>query len=257
MSNFEFLLILLFFNSVVLIGLVLRSIKKKSPRILLKFFFLPIFASCIFGIFIQAVFQVSEISTRQIVANSLLLIWCLKSFFSSKSIKSLLLENFLALIRQQISDKNHLALLTNVVKVSSIQIICFSSVFSLNYLSGFSQLSSLDIIGIILCLIGLLIELIADKEIKNTKRDKFLTEGLRSYVLHPNITGIIFFLTGLQILAFGGVGSEWSFIGLLIATFIIHKILMPKIENKLLKKYPEYSSYINKMPKIFNFKKIS
>ena len=257
MSNFEFLLILLFFNSIVLIGLVLRSIKKKSPRIILKFFFLPVLTSCLFGVLVQAAFEVSEISNRQIIANILLVIWSLKSFFSYKSMKSLLLEDFLAFIRNQISEKNYLALLTNLVKVSSIQIICFSSVFSLNYLSGFSQLSSLDIIGIILCLIGLFIELIADKEIKNTKRDKFLTEGLRSYVLHPNITGIIFFLTGLQILAFGGVGSEWSFIGLLIAAFVIYKILMPKIESKLLKKYPDYSSYINKMPKIFTFKKIS
>ena len=257
MSNFEFLLILLFFNSITLIGLVLRSIKRKSPRLLLKFFFLPVFASCLFGIFIQTAFQVSEISTRQIIANFLLVIWCLKSFFSYKSIKSLLLEDFLTFIRHQISDKNYQALLINILKVSSIQIICFSSVFSLNYLSGFSQFSFLDIIGVILCLIGLFIELISDREIRTTERDQFLTKGLRSYVLHPNITGIIFFLTGLQVLAFGGVGSEWSFIGLLIATFIIYKILIPKIESRLLKKYPDYSSYINKMPKIINFKKIS
>ena len=199
MSNFEFLLILLFFNSIVLIGLVSRSIKRKSPRILLKFFFLPVFASCLLSIFIQAAFQVSEISNRQIIANFFLVIWCLKSFFSYKSIKSLLLEDFLAFIRHQISDKNYLALLTNIVKISSIQIICFSSVFSLNYLSGFSQFGFLDIIGIILCLIGLFIELLSDKEIKSTERDKFLTKGLRSYVLHPNITGIIFFLSLIHI----------------------------------------------------------
>ena len=134
MSNFEFLLILLFCNSIILIGLVLRSIKKKSPRIILKFFFLPVIVSCLFGLFIQEVFQVSEISNRQLMANFLLVIWCLKSFYSYKSIKSLLLEDFLAFIRNKISDKKYLALLTKVVKVSSIQIICFSSVFSLNYL---------------------------------------------------------------------------------------------------------------------------
>ena len=257
MSNFEFLLILLFFNSIVLIGLVLRSIKRKSPRVLLKFFFLPVFASCLFGIFIQAAFQVSEISNRQIIANFLLVIWCLKSFFSHKSIKSLLLEDFLEFIRHLISHKKYLNLITYIVRVSSIQIICFSSVFSLNYLSGFSQFSFLDIIGIILCLMGLFIELISDKEIKSMERDKFFTKGLRSYVLHPNISGIIFFLTGLQALALGGVGSEWSFIGLLISFFIIYKILIPKIERNLLKKYPDYSSYINKMHKIFSFKKIT
>ena len=141
MSNFEFLLILLFFNSIFLIGLVSISIKKKSPRILIKFFFLPVLTSCLFGMIVQAVFQVSEISNRQLVANIFLILWCLKSFSSYKSIKSLLLEDFLALVRRQISDKKYFVLLINIIRLSSFQIICFSSVFSLNYLSGFSLLS--------------------------------------------------------------------------------------------------------------------
>ena len=256
MSNFEFLLILLFLNSIVLIGLVSISIKKKSPRILIKFFFLPVLASCLFGMIVQAIFQISEISNRQLAANIFLILWCLKSF-SHKSIKTLLLEDFLTLVRRQISDKKYFVLLINIIRLSSFQIICFSSVFSLNYLSGFSLLSFFDNIGVILCLIGFCIEYIGNKQIKErNKRAGFFIEGSRTYVLHPNITGIIFFLTGLQILAFGGVGSEWSFIGLLIAISIIYKILIPKIEGNLLKKYPDYSSFINKMPKIFSFKKI-
>ena len=258
MSNFEFLLILLFFNSIILIGLVSISIKKKSPRILIKFFFLPVLASCLFGMIVQAVFQISEISNRQLAANIFLILWCLKSFSSYKSIKSLLLEDFLTLVRRQISDKKYFVLLINIIRLSSFQIICFSSVFSLNYLSGFSLLSFFDNIGVILCLLGFLIEYIGNKQIKErTKRAGFFIEGSRTYVLHPNITGIIFFITGLQILAFGGVGTEWSFIGLLIAIFIIYKILITKIEGNLLKKYPDYSSYINKMPKLFSFKKIT
>ena len=257
MSNFEFFLILLFLNSIVLIGLVSISIKKKSPRILIKFFFLPVLASCLFGIVVQAVFQVSEISNRQVAANIFLILWCLKSFSSYKSIKSLLLEDFLTLVRRLISDKMYFVLLIYILRLSSFQIICFCSVFSLNYLSGFSLLSFFDNIGIILCLIGFCIEYIGNKQIKErNKRAGFFIERSRTYVLHPNITGIILFLTGLQILAFGGVGSQWSFIGLLIAISIIYKILIPKIEGNLLKKYPDYSSHINKMPKIFSFKKI-
>ena len=258
MSNFEFLLILLFFNSIILIGLVSICIKKKSPRILIKFFFLPVLASCLFGIIIQAVFQVSEISNRQLAANIFLILWCLKSFSSYKSIKSLLLEDFLALVRRQISDKKYFFLLINIIQLSLFQIICFSSVFSLNYLSGFSLLSFFDNIGVILCLIGFVIEYVGNKQIKErTKKASFFIEGSRSYVLHPNITGIIFFLTGLQILAFGGVGSEWTFIGLSIATFIIYKILIPKIESKLRKKYPDFSSHIDKMPKLITLRKVS
>jgi len=258
MSNFEFLLILLFFNSTILIGLVSICIKKKSPRLLVKFLFLPVLSSCLFGIFVQAVFQVSEISNRQLAANIFLILWCLKSFSSHKSIKSLLLEDFLALVRRQISDKKYFVLLINIIRLSSLQIICFSSVFSLNYLSGFSLLSFFDNIGITLCLIGFLVEYIGNEQIKErTKKTSFFVKGSKSYVLHPNITGIIFFLIGLQILAFGGVGSEWTFIGLSIATFIIYKILIPKIESKLRKKYPDFTSDINKMPKLINFRKVS
>ena len=257
MSNFEFLLILLFFNSIILIGLVSICIKKKSPRLLIKFLFLPVLSSCLFGIFVQAVFQVSEISNRQIVANIFLILWCLKSFSSHKSIKSLLLEDFLALVRRQISDKKYFVLLINITRLSSLQIICFSSVFSLNYLSGFSLLSFFDNIGITLCLIGFLIEYIGNKQIKERTKEGFFVKGSISYVLHPNITGIIFFLMGLQILAFGGVGSEWTFIGLSVSTFIIYKILIPKIESKLRKKYPDFSSDIDKMPKLISLRKVS
>ena len=257
MSNFEFLLILLFFNSIILIGLVSICIKKKSPRLLIKFLFLPVLSSCLFGIFVQAVFQVSEISNRQIAANIFLILWCLKSFSSHKSIKSLLLEDFLALVRRQISDKKYFVLLINIIRLSSLQIICFSSVFSLNYLSGFSLLSFFDNIGITLCLIGFLIEYIGNKQIKERTKEGFFVKGSISYVLHPNITGIIFFLMGLQILAFGGVGSEWTFIGLSVSTFIIYKILIPKIESKLRKKYPDFSSDIDKMPKLISLRKVS
>ncbi len=257
MSNFEFLLILLFFNSIILIGLVSICIKKKSPRLLIKFLFLPVLSSCLFGIFVQAVFQVSEISNRQIVANIFLILWCLKSFSSHKSIKSLLLEDFLALVRRQISDKKYFVLIINIIRLSSLQIICFSSVFSLNYLSGFSLLSFFDNIGITLCLIGFLIEYIGNKQIKERTKEGFFVKGSISYVLHPNITGIIFFLMGLQILAFGGVGSEWTFIGLSVSTFIIYKILIPKIESKLRKKYPDFSSDIDKMPKLISLRKVS
>ena len=257
MSNFEFLLILLFFNSIILIGLVSICIKKKSPRLLVKFLFLPVLSSCLFGIFVQAVFQVSEISNRQLAANIFLILWCLKSFSSHKSIKSLLLEDFLALVRRQISDKKYFVLLINIIRLSSLQIICFSSVFSLNYLSGFSLLSFFDNIGITLCLIGFLIEYIGNKQIKERTKEGFFVKGSISYVLHPNITGIIFFLMGLQILAFGGVGSEWTFIGLSVSTFIIYKILIPKIESKLRKKYPDFSSDIDKMPKLISLRKVS
>ena len=109
---------------------------------------------------------------------------------------------------------------------------------------------------ILITVFSILAELERDFISERTK-EGFFVKGSISYVLHPNITGIIFFLMGLQILAFGGVGSEWTFIGLSVSTFIIYKILIPKIESKLRKKYPDFSSDIDKMPKLISLRKVS
>ena len=84
-SNF----FILFLSQLIL---VYGSIRKKSPRILIRYFFLPILLSMTFGFLLQYIYEVSEISNRQIIANILLLLWCTKSFFSYKSIKPLLLN---------------------------------------------------------------------------------------------------------------------------------------------------------------------
>ena len=44
--------------------------------------------------------------------------------------------------------------------------------------------------------------------------------------------------SGLHVLALSGVGSQWSILGLVVTILIISKKLIPKIEEKLLTKYP-------------------
>ena len=133
MSNFEFLSLLFLLNSFSLSILIYRSINKKSPRILLKFFLLPIMLSVIFSFIIQANMQLSEMSKRQIFANLIFIAWCLKSFKSYNFIKALLMEEFLSFIREKIANKELLLLLMGVLKVSFLQMMCFSSTIALNY----------------------------------------------------------------------------------------------------------------------------
>ncbi len=105
MSNFAFISLLFFLNSMLLIALILSSINKKSPRRFLKFFFLPILLSLFVSLAIQFQLQISEISLRQLFANSIVTLWCLKSFSSYKSIKSTLLQEILQSVRDLIYKK--------------------------------------------------------------------------------------------------------------------------------------------------------
>ena len=257
MSNFEFLLIIFLLNSFALSLLIYRAINKKSPRVLLKFFFLPPLLGAFISMIIQWNIQFSEISYRQLLGNIIFIAWCIKSFNSYKFLKALLLDEFLSFVRENITKKQFFKLLMGILKISFFQIMCFSSVFALNYLSGYSGLNSLDILGITLCIAGLSLEIISEKEIKLNSGKGFIKSGLWSYVRHPNITGIILVLLGLQTLALGAVGSEWSIIGFIILIWIINKRLIPNIEKRLLSKFPEYISYMDTMPKLITFKKIN
>ena len=242
MSNFVFISLLFFLNSMLLIALILSSINKKSPRRFLKFFFLPILLSLFVSLAIQFQLQISEISLRQLFANSIVTLWCLKSFSSYKSIKSTLLQEILQSVRDLIYKKKLLSILVIVMRISFIQILCFSSVFSLNYLSGYSSLNYLDILGISLSILGMSIEIICEKQIKNARKtdNNLITSGFWNYLQHPNLVGLLLVFSGLHILALSGVGSEWSLLGFMITIFIIHKKLIPEIEVQLLAKYPEY-----------------
>ena len=242
MSNFVFILILFFLNSILLIALILSSINRKSPRRLFKFLFLPILLTLFISLGIQFQLQISEISLRQLFANLIVILWCLKSISSYKSIKATLLKEILQSIRDSIYKKKFFTILYTVLKISIIQIICFSSVFSLNYLSGYASLNYLDILGISLCMLGICIELNCERQIKNLRKkdNNLITTGLWSYLRYPNLVGLLLMFSGLHVLALSGVGSQWSFLGLIVTISIIYKKLIPQIERQLLIKYPEY-----------------
>jgi len=250
MSNFAYLLVLFSFNSITLISLILISINKKSPRVLLKFLFFPILLTLILGAFIQLQFEISDISLRQLFSNLIVIAWCLKSFNAYNSIKSLLLQEFLESIRDLIHQKKFLIILINTIKISFIQIACFSSVLSLNYLSGYSSLNFLDILGISFCALGIAIEFICERKIKKTKQDenKFIRTGLWSYLRHPNLAGLLLFFFGLQLIALNGIGSQWSVMGFVMLLLIVLKKLIPLLERQLLAKYPEYQEYRDTTP---------
>ena len=237
MSTFEFLFSNFLLLLLAQLILVYRSISKKSPRTLLRYFFLPVVLSMIFGAFLQHIYEVSEISNRQIIANILLLLWCTKSFFSYKSIKTLLLNSILSEMRLDLNQKNYLNLIKRVIKVSCLQFICFSFIYAINYLSGNLAFNLIDWVGLVIALLGVSIEIYCETQIKTTKKNHLLSGGIWAKIQHPNLLGIILFFLGLQILATGAIGSKWTVIGFFIIFFILQRILMPELDKKLLMRF--------------------
>ena len=256
MSNFEFSLILYLFNCTLLLALIFRSIKKKSPRVFLKFFFLPILLCIPLSLVLQNVLDISDISDRQLIANVIVSLWCFKSFTSYKSLKVTLLEEFLDQVRKSISNKEYFRIVYSVTKLSFFQFLCFSSITCLNYLSGYSALSGLDIFGIAICSLGIAIELWCKKELKLYSNDQLslIRTGPWSITRHPNLLGIVLFFIGIEILALGAVGSQWSLFGLFLLSYIVVKVLIPSTEKKLTLKYSDYGNYMKTVPKLFPLK---
>jgi len=253
MSNFEFLIILYIFNFFSFLVIFVRSSLKKSPRLLIKYLFLPILITLPLSLFLQSYLSISDVSSRQLVANIFISLWCLKSFSTYNSLKKILLNDLLDGLRESILRKEFLKIILSLLKVSSIQFICFSSIFSINYLSGYSELKILDILGIFVCVFGIIIELLSERELKisSNNKSKIITTGPWSFVRHPNLVGIFFVFLGVQMLALNAVGSNWSLLGLFFVSFIIFRELLPTTENRLNLKYSEYSKYMETVPKFF------
>ena len=123
MSNIEFLTILYFINTLVLIGLISRSIVKKSPRFFLKFFFLSILVCTVIASVLKGFMNISDFSNRQLLANAMLFIWSIKSIFSYRSIKVILLSNFLEVLRDEIARKNILRIFRLILKILEVSLI--------------------------------------------------------------------------------------------------------------------------------------
>lgn len=256
MSNIEFLTILYFINTLVLIGLISRSIVKKSPRFFLKFFFLSILVCTVMGSVLKGFMNISDFSNRQLLANAMLFIWSIKSIFSYRSIKVILLSNFLEVLRDEIASKNILRIFRLILKISFFQFICFSSFISINYLSGASHLNYLDLLGLVICLFGITLELISEKQLKSLsfKKTRVVSTGPWAVSRHPNLIGIFLFFLGIQIIAFSAISSLWSIFGFLLITFILFRNILPKVEKNLVLKSTEYRAYSEIVPKIFYFK---
>ena len=115
------------------------------------------------------------------------------------------------------------------------------------------------LIGTLLWITGFSIEIIADKQKRDFKKDtskekEFITNGLWAWSRHPNYFGEIMLWVGVTLIAYP-VLSGWQLCTLISPIFVY--VLLTKIsgvnllENRAIKKWgsdPDYMNYLEKTP---------
>ena len=115
------------------------------------------------------------------------------------------------------------------------------------------------LVGTLLWIIGFSIEIIADKQKRDFKKDtskdkEFITTGLWAWSRHPNYFGEIILWIGVTIIAYP-VLVGWQLCTLISPIFVYVLLTrisgVPLLENRAIKKWgsdPEYTSYLERTP---------
>ena len=232
MSLFQFFLIIFIFNSFSHFILLFFSVNKKSPKLFIRFFFLPILFSVWLALALQQINEVAYLSNRQILGNLLLTAWILKSFYLNKALKLGLLSDFLNKFKNAVINKEFKSIILMIFYVSLLQIVCFSSVVSLNFLSGPSSFYWVDYISLIICIFGMFDYLKSNSQ--SESEESYPIKGLSELAMHPQYFGNLIFFFGLFLLSTGATGGVWSLIGPLTIVFLMHRVVIPENTRRAL-----------------------
>ena len=234
MTLFYFFLILLFFNFMCNFVLLFLSVNKKSPKLFIRYYFLSILLVAWLALILQQINEIAYISSRQVIGNLVLSIWVCISFYLNKDLKLALLTNFLNKIKNAILNKEPKSIILMVFYISLLQIICFSPVVSLNFLSGPSSFYWMDFIALILCVFGIasyLKAFVQQEAEQAPSKKKFLGQ-----VMHPEYLGNLIFILGFYLLSTGATGGAWSLIGPLTILLLMYRVIMPENERRTMNK---------------------
>jgi len=168
------------------------------------------------------------------LGNVIVSIWVVISFYLHKSLKLNLLSEYLRKFKDAVLNKQPKTIILLVLYVSLLQIICFSPIVSLNFLSGPSYLNFKDFLSLLICIIGILMNLQSTKELKFTENPP--NDSLLKYLMHPDYLGNLIFFIGLFLLSSGATGGTWSIIGLMVILLIMDKIIIPENKRRVLEK---------------------
>ena len=119
-----------------------------------------------------------------------------------------------------------------------------------------SNLSNLIYIGFILIILAVVIQYISDTQMRKFKSNennfgKTMKFGLWKYSRHPNYLGEVSFWFGIYIFALAsGSTSIWLLACPMVMLALFVFISCPMMDNRSLKKRPDYKEYMDKTPQL-------
>ena len=120
-------------------------------------------------------------------------------------------------------------------------------------------------LGFGLCIIGVLLEIISDKQLHAFRKiypsgTEIIQEGLWNYSRHPNYYGEIMFWWGIYIFGFSFTGLNYLLLAPIAMTAMFLFASIPWIEIKILRTRPHYKDYQKRVhilfPEITIFKRL-
>ena len=251
---FQLFLLLLMFNTLYLIFIYTLLNKFKNINVPLTFFGLTPAYFCLVAMLLQVFFEIGDLVIRQILANLFLVILGIKFALFNKTLKRLILKTIFSDNRKVIGDSN-LEKVFNFLKFSLYEVVIFFPIISLNFLPGGSQINFFDVFGLIICLSGFFVSLIAARQLRSISSSGGIVKsayGLWTVTRHPILIGHLISWWGIYLLSYNAIGGGWSIVGPLLISYLYLVLYIDGIEEVLSKKILDYGSYQLKTPKIFN-----
>ena len=117
-------------------------------------------------------------------------------------------------------------------------------------------LNNLVYVGFILIIVAVVVQHIADSQMRDFRKDennsgKTMKYGLWKYSRHPNYLGEVSFWFGLYIFALAtGSVSIWLLTCPMVMLVLFVFISCPMMDNRSLKKRSDYKEYMDKTPQL-------
>jgi steroid 5-alpha reductase family enzyme len=120
-----------------------------------------------------------------------------------------------------------------------------------------APLSWVDAIGLSLILDGVLLEAVADIQLKRFKADpasagKVMDRGIWGWSRHPNYFGNAVLWTGVGVVGVGASAPLWALLGPATMWFLLLRVSgVTMLESTIVDRRPKYRSYMERVPSFF------
>ena len=197
------------------------------------------------------------INIRQIIILTIVIIWGVRLTYNwVKGWKGLVHEDWRYTKYRE--DQPRLFWFINLTGLQMMPTLlvflgCVPLYFGITYTEP--TLTVFDIIGVAIAVAAITIETLADEQLRNfvkTKQEhEFMTTGIWSVTRHPNYFGEVSFWWGLFFFSLtAGIVNIWTIAGPISITILFLIVSIPLMENRLLKKYPDYQQYKSKVSRL-------